>query len=91
MDHADLPLLDLSGLACPHVVLRLADHMRGLAAGASLAMTSTDPLSAIDVPFYLARAGHLLLAESKAAGRFTFVIRCKGPGAAPGEPQTAGR
>lgn len=70
--------LDLTGLNCPHVVLRLAEHMRGLARGHRLAVTASDPLSAIDVPFYLHRAGHRLLSREKLDGRILFVIESGG-------------
>ena len=73
-------LLDLSGLACPQVVLRLADHMRTLPPGSCLTVVCTDPLSAIDVPFFLHRAGHELLAQAREQGSYRFVIR-RGPGA----------
>jgi len=68
--------LDLSGLNCPHVVLRLAEHMRGLEAGARLIVISTDPLSAIDVPFFLDKAGHRLVSREKADGLIRFVVEC---------------
>lgn len=66
--------LDLAGLLCPHVVLRLADHLRTLPPGARLAVISTDPLSAIDVPFYLEKVGHRLISRSRSDGRITFVV-----------------
>lgn len=68
------PLLDLSGLACPHVVLRLADHMRGLVVGDRVALVSTDRLSPIDVRFYLDRVGHRLVEETRHPDRIVFLI-----------------
>ena len=76
-------VLDLTGLACPHVVLRLAEHMRALAPGDRLEVTATDPLSAIDVPFYLDKTGHRLVARSRQEGRLVFVVEC-GQGAPTG-------
>lgn len=70
--------LDLSGLQCPHVVLRLAEQMRGLPPGTRLRATSTDPLSAIDVPFYLDRAGHQLVSRTRIDGRIVFEIETAG-------------
>ena len=75
--------LDLTGLNCPHVVLRLAEHMRGVPPGSRVTVVSTDPLSAIDVPFYLDKVGHLLVSRRRDDGRITFVIEA-GVGGASG-------
>ena len=66
--------LDLSGLLCPHVVLRLADHLRDLPAGARVSVAATDPMSAIDVPFYLDKVGHRLISRARDGDRFLFVV-----------------
>lgn len=66
--------LDLSGLLCPHVVLRLADHLRDLPAGTRVSVVATDPMSAIDVPFYLGKVGHRLISASRAGGTLSFVV-----------------
>jgi tRNA 2-thiouridine synthesizing protein A len=76
-------VLDLTGLNCPHVVLRLAEQMRTLAPGDRLTVTATDPLSAIDVPFYLDKVGHRLVARHREDGRLVFVVEC-GQGAPAG-------
>ena len=75
--------LDLTGLRCPQVVLRLADFLRDLPPGTRVEVTSTDPLSAIDVPFFLDRTGHRLLSRERVPPRVVFVIECApadGPG-----------
>ncbi len=71
--------LDLSGLNCPHVVLRLADYMRDLQPGCEVTVVSTDPLSMIDVPFYLDRAGHQLVSRARHDGRNIFIVKAGGP------------
>lgn len=73
-----MTLLDLSGLRCPQVVLRLADHLRGQAPGLRVTVVSTDPLSAIDVPFFLDRTGHRLVSRERSGGEVRFVIECGG-------------
>lgn len=76
--------LDLSGLACPHVVLRLAEHMRSLTPGDRLRVIATDPLSAIDIPYFLDRTGHALLSRARQAGCIEFVVQAGS--AAPQQP-----
>ncbi len=67
-------MLDLAGLFCPQVVLRLADAIRDLSSPATLSVISTDPLSAVDIPVFLRRHGHSLLSMEEQEGRLTFVI-----------------
>lgn len=71
--------LDLRGLHCPHVVLRLAAHMRGLPTGTRVTVVATDPLSAIDVPFYLDKTGHRLVSRERGDACLTFVIEAAFP------------
>lgn len=66
--------LDLAGLRCPHVVLRLAEHLSALPPGVRVRVVSTDPMSAIDVPFYLEKVGHRLVSRTRSAGGITFVV-----------------
>ena len=66
--------LDLSGLVCPHVVLRLAERLRAVAPGTRLRVLATDPMSAIDVPFYLGKVGHVLVSQQRTEGRVTFIV-----------------
>ncbi len=69
-------LLDLSGLHCPDVVLRLADCIRTLGPSHRLTVISTDPLSTIDIPFFLERAGHTLISQTRRDGQVVFVMEC---------------
>lgn len=66
--------LDLSGLVCPEVVVRLALHLRGLPPGRRVTVVATDPLSTLDVPVFLHRRSHLLIGQAHEAGRVTFVV-----------------
>lgn len=71
--------LDLSGLICPQVVLRLADALRGLPAGSRIEVIATDPMSAIDVPFFLDKRGHRLVSRVRDAGSLRFLVEKRGP------------
>jgi tRNA 2-thiouridine synthesizing protein A len=67
-------LLDLSGLFCPEVVLRVASHVKTMTPGARLEIVSTDPLSAIDVPLFGLRGGHDVQKRIDADGRQHFLL-----------------
>lgn len=66
--------VDLSGLTCPQVVLRLAERMREVPSGGEVLLVSTDPLSEIDVPLFVLRQGHTLRSQQKEAGLIRFLI-----------------
>ncbi|MCJ2080384.1 sulfurtransferase TusA family protein [Methylobacterium sp. J-090] len=67
--------LDLSGLKCPLPVLRTRKALHGLPAGATLAVLSTDPLAAIDIPHLVRGEGDALLGQERRGGAIRFVIR----------------
>jgi tRNA 2-thiouridine synthesizing protein A len=52
--------LNLLGLFCPEVVLKVRLAMDDLPEGTTLVVESSDPLSVIDIPLYARRAGHRL-------------------------------
>ena len=66
--------LDLTGLMCPLPALKTRKALTGLAAGDRLNVTSTDPLSAIDIPNLLRETGDVLLNMRKDQGRIEFLI-----------------
>jgi len=70
-----MEVLDLSGLYCPRVVLRLADRMCAMLAGSLLKVISTDPLSDIDIPLYLRRQKHELVERLPGPSEVAFVVR----------------
>lgn len=67
--------LDLTGLKCPLPALRVRKALKTLAAGASLAVTCTDPMSAIDIPHLVLETGDRLEHEAREGERLIFVIR----------------
>jgi tRNA 2-thiouridine synthesizing protein A len=66
--------LDLTGLLCPLPALKTRKALTGLAAGDRLNVTSTDPLSAVDIPNLLRETGDVLLNMRKDQGRVEFLI-----------------
>ncbi len=71
-------LLDAKGLSCPLPVLKARRAIQDLAPGDVLEVLSTDPGSIHDFPHFCEAAGHTLVAQSEAAGVFTFRIRKAG-------------
>ncbi len=51
--------IDLRGLKCPLPALKTRKALSGLAVGEVIAVTCTDPLSAIDIPNLLREAGDI--------------------------------
>lgn len=74
-ERSDVTELDLSGLKCPLPVLRTRKALRGLLPGATLAVLSTDPLAAIDIPHLVRSEGDSLLVQERRDGAIRFVIR----------------
>lgn len=68
-------ILDLRGLKCPLPALRTRRLLAGGAAGAIYRVLATDPMSVIDIPHEVSRAGALLLSQSREDDVFTFEIR----------------
>ena len=67
--------LDTSGLKCPLPVLKAKKALRGMEAGDTLRVISTDPSSAVDFIDYCDNTGHELLESSQNDGSYTYVIR----------------
>lgn len=67
--------LDAKGLRCPLPLLKVKLKLRELEAGQVLAVSATDPGSAIDIPVFLEKVGHELLYSAEEAGVYSFVIR----------------
>lgn len=77
MNAAQYRKLNLIGLVCPEVVLRVSECAAACADGEVVEVESSDPVSVIDVPLFLKKAGHRLL-ESRSAGTihcFVFEVR----------------
>ena len=68
--------VDARGLRCPLPVLRARKVLAGLAPGALVALTATDPMAAVDLPHFCAEAGHELLeASPDGDGGTRYLIR----------------
>lgn len=79
MTQARRNLLDLTGLFCPEVVLAVAERVSTLAGGDRLEVLSTDPLSRIDIPVYVARQRHELIEMRGEGSSLRFVIEVRKP------------
>jgi tRNA 2-thiouridine synthesizing protein A len=66
--------LDLTGLKCPLPALKTRKALTRLSKGDRLAVTCTDPLSAIDIPNMLREMGDRLIAQDKHGEKFVFEI-----------------
>jgi tRNA 2-thiouridine synthesizing protein A len=66
--------LDLSGLKCPLPALKTRKALTRLNAGDRLAVTCTDPWSAIDIPNLLRETGDKLLSNGKEGEKLVFRI-----------------
>jgi tRNA 2-thiouridine synthesizing protein A len=67
--------IDARGSFCPGPLMELIRGMKTLPIGGTLAVLSGDPGSLKDIPAWLAKAGHELLATEPHAGYTRFVAR----------------
>lgn len=72
-------VLDLSGVRCPHVVLRAKKALRDVPPGGILVLHCTDPLAAIDVPHFVRQTGHALAGQEKRDTLLIFRIEKRQP------------
>ena len=73
-DHREI-LLDLSGLLCPLPVLKARKRLISMSSGEVLVVTTTDPMTAIDIPHFCNEQGHILETHVKLGAAFIFRIR----------------
>ncbi|MDB5396783.1 MAG: SirA family protein [Rhodospirillales bacterium] len=66
--------LDASGLSCPMPVLKARKALIGMQPGDVLEVTTTDPMSVVDMPVFCAQAGHTIVREDKVGNSFVFTI-----------------
>lgn len=66
--------LDLRGLACPLPVLKTRKALQTLPCGHRLLVEATDPLAAIDIPHFVAEAGHRLVLVETANSVFRCIV-----------------
>ena len=66
--------LDTKGLNCPLPVLKAKKRIKGLQAGDTLEVLSTDPGSVRDFEAFCKATGNSLLESGEEAGVFRFVV-----------------
>lgn len=67
--------LDARGLTCPMPVLKARKALRGMSAGATLAVLATDPGATRDFVALCEATGYELLENREGDGVFHFLIR----------------
>jgi tRNA 2-thiouridine synthesizing protein A len=67
--------IDARGSFCPGPLMELIRGMKTLPLGGMLAVLSSDPGSLKDIPAWIAKAGHELLATEQHDGYTRFVAR----------------
>jgi len=67
--------IDARGMACPGPLMTLIGAMRQARVGDVIEVLSSDHGSRTDIPAWLAKAGHELLAVEPGEGYGTFVVR----------------
>ena len=68
-------ILDVKGLTCPMPVLKTKKAIDGMGLGQTLEVIATDPASKADIPAFLSRLGHELVAAGEKDGIFSFLIK----------------
>lgn len=68
-------IYDLRGLNCPLPVLKTRRKLQDIASGTFLCVTTTDPMSLIDLPHFCNQEGHALIANDSDGKVYRFVIR----------------
>lgn len=67
--------LDLKGLKCPLPVLRLRRYLRDhVEIGEQVRVTTTDPMSTLDIPHFLSEAGQKLISSDPGDASSTFIV-----------------
>lgn len=78
MSAIDIPIdkeIDARGSFCPGPMLELIRGIKSVSVGAVVALRSSDPGSARDIPLWVAKAGHELIATVDEGGVTRFVVR----------------
>jgi TusA-related sulfurtransferase len=68
-------LVDCVGLYCPVPVMRAKEEIDRLDDMAMMELVADDPASGEDIPRWVKRAGHKLLAKRQVNGEFHFLIQ----------------
>jgi tRNA 2-thiouridine synthesizing protein A len=67
--------VDAKGLSCPMPIVRTAQHIKSVPAGALIEVLATDPGSVKDFAAWTRSTGNAIVEQSEAAGVYRFVIR----------------
>ena len=67
--------IDARGSFCPGPLLELIRGVKSITTGGIVAVLSSDPGSSKDIPLWIAKAGHELLATETEPGYTRFVVR----------------
>ncbi len=70
-------VIDLSGLLCPLPVLKAGKRLASMQSGHVLTVLATDPMAAIDMPYFCIEQGHELLASIRTGDVLEFRIKRK--------------
>lgn len=67
--------VDAKGLACPMPIVRTAQHIKTVPAGALVEILSTDAGSVKDFAAWSRTTGHAIVEQSQEGGVYRFVIK----------------
>jgi tRNA 2-thiouridine synthesizing protein A len=67
--------VDAKGLACPMPIVRTAQHIKTVPAGALVEILSTDAGSVKDFAAWSRTTGHAIVEQSQDGGVYRFVIK----------------
>lgn len=67
-------VLDTKGMNCPLPILKTKKTIKGMAAGDTVKVESTDPGSVKDFEAFCRSTGNKLVSSSEAGGVYTYVI-----------------
>ena len=70
----DAVLVDARGHRCPVPTLRLRRALETLGVGARVRLLADDPMARIDVPYFVADAGHVLVESGGEGPLLRFVV-----------------
>jgi tRNA 2-thiouridine synthesizing protein A len=67
--------VDAKGLSCPMPIVRTAQHVKSVPAGALIEVLATDPGSVKDFAAWTRSTGNAIVEQSESAGVYRFVIQ----------------
>jgi tRNA 2-thiouridine synthesizing protein A len=67
--------VDAKGLSCPMPIVRTAQHVKSVPAGALIEVLATDPGSVKDFAAWTRSTGNAIVEQSESGGVYRFVIK----------------